>query len=96
MVQYLIHQFFYLYKDDCSFINLCKEEQLGILKILLRIQEFLHKCQRMLDNPVSLDDNQRYLEMAIRLDPKDNMYMYIFHRKENRIYLSQRSSKSFK
>ena len=50
----------------------------------------------MLDHPVSIDDNQRYLEMAIRLDPKDNMYMYIIHRKENIIHLSQRSSKSFK
>ena len=81
------------YKGDCSFINLCKKEQLEILKLLLQIEGVHDNSQIMLDNPLSCDDYQRYLEMAIRLDPKDTEILY---RKENKIYVSQRSSKSFR
>ena len=69
-----------------------KKEQLEILKLLVIIQEILDKSQKMLNNPVLHDDAQRYLEMAMRLDPND---MEILYRKENIIYVSQRSRKSF-
>ena len=57
-------------------MNLCKKEQLKILKQLLRIEPTFEYCLTLLDLAnveidVPRDDNERYLKMAIRLDPSD-------------------------
>ena len=68
------------------FINeFYKREQLEVLKQLLMIEVFLGKCQVLLvdddsgldrGDPLFSDDNERYLEMAIRLDPNDREVLY--------------------
>ena len=78
-------------------MNLCKEEQLKILKRLLEIADILDKCGIMVadddDDFVLADDKERYLEMMTRINPSDpgilwrkreyNLY-YINHcRKDN-------------
>ena len=84
MTQRII-KIFRLFQGEFSLMNLCKNEQLDMLKQLLSIEDFLIKIklQNILANgdPVLYDDLERYYEMAIRIDPND---MFIIYRK-NRI-----------
>ena len=57
-------------------MNLCKKEQLKVLKLLLWIEPTFEQGLSILDLAnveidVPRDDNERYLKMAIRLDPSD-------------------------
>ena len=56
-------------------MNLCKEEQLSILKQLLDIVDLRHDCENVIDcDNVSLtvsDDREQYLKMAMKIDPND-------------------------
>ena len=54
-------------------MNLSKKEKLNILVLLLGTQDISHKCEIVLagDNPIRLDDKERYLKMAMRIDPND-------------------------
>ena len=61
---------------------------MNILRQLLFIGDVLYKCEMMLrdghhGDPKLTDDKERYLKMAIRIDPTDKC---ILHRKKN-IYL---------
>ena len=69
-------------------MNLCKNEKLLILRQLLHIEKSLfmnafYKCKfvRRLDEltSASIDDQERYLKMAMRLDSNDPA---ILHRKK--------------
>ena len=55
-------------------MNLSKNEQLSILRLLLGTQDIFHKCEIYLaiDNSIRLNDKERYLKMAIRIDPTDS------------------------
>ena len=55
-------------------MSLCKEEQLNILKQLLFIADVSHNCENMIDNKTHTmsDDKERYLKMAIKIDPNDS------------------------
>ena len=60
-------------------MDLCKNEKLCILRQLLRIEESLFKCKMLLryePNSVSTDDKERYLKMAMRLDPNDPTMLF--------------------
>ena len=62
-------------------MNFCKEEQLDVLELLIKISNILDKCQIVLDLVVDDDlvyseENERYLEMAIKLDPNDSFILY--------------------
>ena len=55
-------------------MNLCKNEKLDILTWLLLIEDSLFKSKLLLRDEfysVSTDDQERYLKMAMRLDPND-------------------------
>ena len=57
-------------------MNLCKKEQLKVLKLLLWIEPAFEHGLAILDLAnveieVPRDDNERYLKMAIRLDSRD-------------------------
>ena len=54
-------------------MNLCKEEQLSILKLLLLIETLRHDCEIMIDNNNLSwsDDREQYLKMAMKIDPND-------------------------
>ena len=74
-----------------TLMNLCKNEKLLILRQLLHIEKSLfmnafYKCKfvRRLDEltSASIDDQERYLKMAMRLDSNDPA---ILHRKKKEI-----------
>ena len=75
-----IIEIFRLFQGEFSFINLCKNEQLDMLKQLLNIEDFLIKIklQNLLanDDPVLYDNLERYYEMAMRIDPTDTFIIY--------------------
>ena len=62
-------------------MNLCKKEQLVILKELISIEDVLIRAQIVQQvfadgDPVLYVDKERYLEMAIRIDPTDKLIIY--------------------
>ena len=66
-------------------MNLRKTEQMSILRELLIIGDLLYKSEIILGDgnlpgPVFTDDKERYLKMAIRIDPTDK---FILYRKKN-------------
>ena len=63
-------------------MNFYKKEQFNILRLLLANEDALQEFQKVLEmfdgDPVLYVDHERYLEMAIRLEPND---VEIIHRK---------------
>ena len=62
-------------------MSLCKIEQMKVLRQLLLIGDVLYKCEMMLGDchhgdPKLTDDKERYLKMAIRIDPNDVCFLY--------------------
>ena len=60
---------------------MCKKEQMYIINWLLKIQGRLHQCEVILavDNPMRSNDttdDERYLKMAMRIDPTDKNILY--------------------
>jgi len=56
-------------------MNFCKKEQLNVLKYLLRIERTLDRCKSIIAEEtcriIPSDDQERYLKMAMKLDPSD-------------------------
>ena len=56
-------------------MNLCKKEQLHILKQLLGIEFVLNYCKRTIEDinkSIAMsDDGERYLKMAMKINPND-------------------------
>ena len=79
-------------------MNLCKNEQMDLLKQLLCMEDLIHKCKlfnvesKLGCKPggdadhVLTDDKERYLKMAIRINPSD---LFILCRKKNKNYLQR-------
>ena len=67
-------------------MNLCKNEQLYVLKMLLRIERTLDRCKSIIADEtfriLPSDDQERYLKMAMKLDSNDSQNLY---RKRNLI-----------
>ena len=61
-------------------MNLCKYEQLHVLKQLLRIERTLDRCKSIIAEEtfriLPSDDQERYLKMAMKLDPNDSYNLY--------------------
>ena len=63
-------------------MNLFKKEQFDILKQLVAIEDILLKAKSFKvevlgeSEPVLYVDQERYLEMAIRIDPTDGFLIY--------------------
>ena len=61
-------------------MNLCKNEQLYVLKQLLLIERTLDRCKSIIAEEtfriLSSDDQERYLKMAMKLDPSDPEILY--------------------
>ena len=64
-------------------MNLCKKEQMQIISKLLLMENILLKCElmppfknRFLPGESVADDKERYLKMAIRIDPNNPMVLY--------------------
>ena len=69
-------------------MNLCKIEQMNVLNELLLIGDVLYKCEMMLrdchhGDPKLTDDKERYLKMAMRLEPND--MKFLFRKKEYKL-----------
>ena len=53
-------------------MNLCKEEELTILRLLLGIETLRNNCERMIDaKSLIVSDFEQYLKMAMKIDPND-------------------------
>ena len=69
-------------------MSLCKNEQLYVLKMLLRIERTLDRCKSIIADEtfriLPSDDQERYLKMAMKLDSNDSQNLY---RKRNLIKL---------
>ena len=54
-------------------MNLCKKEQLTILKLLLDIETLRNECEGMIDAKsfIMSDERERYLKMAMKINPND-------------------------
>ena len=53
-------------------MNLCKEEELILLKQLLDIETLCNDCEGMIDGKSFIsDERERYLKMAMKIDPND-------------------------
>lgn len=64
-------------------MNLCKKEQMQIISKLLLMENILLKCEtmppfknRFLPGESVADDKERYLKMAIRIEPNNPMVLY--------------------
>ena len=59
-------------------MNLCKAEQLSILRQLLDIEDLRHDCEDMTDNKnlTMSDDREQYLKMAMKIDPNDPQVLH--------------------
>ena len=68
-------------------MNLCKIEQMDVLRQLILIGDVLYKCELMLRDchltRKLTDDKERYLKMAMRIDSTDKI---ILNRKKSIIY----------
>ena len=67
---------FTIFKGVFSLMNCYKIEQIDVLRLLLANEDLLQKFQNVIGDPVLFDDHERYLEMAIRLDPNDKEMIY--------------------
>ena len=54
-------------------MNLCKEEELTILKQLLFIETIRNDCEGIIDGkgPIMSDEREQYFKMAMKIDPND-------------------------
>ena len=48
-----------------------KNEQIWILKLLINTEQSRHNCETTLDYSISYDDKERYIKMALQIDPSD-------------------------